>query len=141
MGYKPITEEEYQKGIEAGSNRLMWSLRAESVRYDRVTDKIVVVVSEDLAFEVPRAAISEWQDLTPEEMGGIRLSAVRDALAVGSHDVQVSVGGLLRDRLPEGFFNQAFAQRGGTVRSEAKANAARANGALGGRPRKAAITM
>ena len=137
MGYKSITDEQYEAGRAAGRVRLSSALRAESVRFDSDSQTVVIRLSDKVSVGVSKATFTEWDTLSDDEMRDIRLSAVRDALAVGTHDVQVSIEGLLRDVMPEPLLNRAFAQRGGAATSPAKALAARVNGARGGRPKKA----
>lgn len=141
MGYKPITPEQYEEGRRIGRERLANALRAESVRYDPVSDSVVIGLSDTLTFGVKRSAIHEWADIPAEEFNKVRLSAVRDAIALGDYHVHINIAGLLSEALPNAFLRVAFAKRGGAAKSPEKAAAARANGALGGRPRKVPVGM
>lgn len=141
MAYKPVTPQQYDSALKDGGERLSRIIQADGVRYDRDHDVVVIKLSDKASVEVERAAIPEWSSLSMDDMQEIRLSAVRDAIAVGSYDVHVSIEGLLRDVLPVAFLSRAFAQRGGTATSDAKAAAVRSNGARGGRPRKIAVGM
>ena len=60
----------------------------------------------------------------------------RDALSWPSLDVDVYVPGLVERAFGTRLFAAATGRRGGRRRSKAKAAAAKANGAKGGRPRK-----
>lgn len=141
MAYKRITEKQYDEALEAGRQRLSHALCAEAVRYDRDADAIQIALTDTTTISVKRTAIPEWASLSPDAMGEVRLSAVGDAIAVEGYDVQVGITGLLKGILPEIFFRVAFAQRGGAATSPAKAKAARANGTLGGRPKKVAVAV
>lgn len=137
MAYKPMTDEEYEAGLARGRKRLEKATIATTVSYDAKQDAIIVELSNDCAVRIPRRNVSEFAELRTAEMNNIRLSAIGDAIAVGSHDVHVDVGGLLRDVFPASLLGKRFAALGGKATSAAKARAARENGARGGRPRKA----
>lgn len=77
-------------------------------------------------------------DVTGEDLAQVTLSPSGDGLHWDALDVQLSVPGLLLDALGAGSLAQELARRGGRSTSEAKADAARRNGAKGGRPRAAA---
>ncbi len=69
-------------------------------------------------------------------LGSIGVSAAGDALSWPVLDVDVYVPGLVERAFGTRLFARATGQRGGRRQSKAKAAAARANGAKGGRPRK-----
>lgn len=133
MGYKAITQKQYDHALAAGRKRLSRALRAESVRYDSGNGVVEIKLSNAVTVAVARSAITEWAQVPEKEMHEVRLSPLREAIAVPTHDVEIGVEGLLRDILPDDLFRRAFAHRGGSTKSQAKAEAARANGALGGR--------
>ena len=93
---------------------------------------------KDCSLGIPRCKISELAGLPPQDLADIRLSAIGDAITVGSCDVQIDLAGLIADIMPQTVVEKAFAKRGGRATSPTKANASRANGAKGGRPRKIA---
>jgi hypothetical protein len=137
MAYKPMTDEEYEAGLERGRQRLETATIATAVSYDAGQDMITIVLPNACLVIIPRQRISEFAGLSTAEMQEIRLSAIGDAIAVGSHDVHVDLGGMLEDVFPERLLGRRFAALGGKATSAAKARAARENGARGGRPRKA----
>ena len=90
----------------------------------------------DCSLGIPRWKIGELTGLSPEDLSGIRLSAIGDAITVGSCDVQIDLAGLIADIMSQTVVEKAFIKRGGRTTSLTKANASRANGGKGGRPRK-----
>jgi hypothetical protein len=136
MAYQPITEAQIEVARAAGRQRRAQALHAEAVRYDPEGATVEIKLSDALMVRVSRTVLAEWADLPGEAWPRLRLSAERDALAVGDHDVQISIEGLLRAVLPDGFIRRALAHRGGKATSQAKTAAARVNGTAGGRPRK-----
>ncbi|MFM2043596.1 MAG: hypothetical protein RLY86_2172 [Pseudomonadota bacterium] len=138
MPFKPITDDAYAQAVAEAERQGGRGLRAEQVRYDRGRDAVEVQLSPRFTFAVPRSLLTEWDDATADAFEGVRLSALGDALILGDHDVYISVLGLLESAVGGTVLNEMFGRRGGRARSPAKARAARANGALGGRPRKVA---
>jgi hypothetical protein len=135
MAFKPITEEQYVAGADIGRHRLETATIAQSVSYDATGDRIVLEI-KDCNLGIPRWKISELTGLSPQDLADIRLSAIGDAITVGSRDVQIDLAGLIADVMPQTVVEKAFAKRGGRATSSTKANASRVNGAKGGRPRK-----
>jgi hypothetical protein len=137
MPFEPITDEAYETGIARGHERLARATIARSIRYDAETDRIELSL-DAMTISILRKAVREFEPLSAEEMAGLRLSAIGDAMAVAVYDVHVDIAGLLADLLPEGVIAKAFGKRGGMTVSEAKSRASRANGTKGGRPRRLA---
>lgn len=134
MPFKPVADEQYEAGFLRGRKRLGKAAIAQKVSYDPQRDGLVIDL-DSCSLYVPRSKIEEFGDLTPEDMKKVRLSAIGDAIAVGSHDVHVDLSGLLADLFPEAALDKALARRGGRSTSPAKAQAARVNGMKGGRPK------
>jgi predicted RNA polymerase sigma factor len=104
------------------------------VRYDRKADHILITLRAGIVVAMPRSVIKELKNATAEQLAEVELMA--EGLHWETLDVDVSVPGLLARVLGQNFVATAAGRFGGSARSEAKAAAARANGAKGGRPRK-----
>ena len=85
---------------------------------------------------IPRKAVPGLQRASASNIGSIVVSQAGDALSWPSLDVDVYVPGLVERAFGSRLFAAATGRRGGRTRSKAKAAAAKANGAKGGRPRK-----
>jgi hypothetical protein len=85
---------------------------------------------------IPRALIPELDGVSPAIIGSVSVSPAGDALAWRALDVDLYIPGLVERAFGTRVFAASNGQRGGHRRSKAKAAAARANGARGGRPRK-----
>ena len=85
--------------------------------------------------DIPLAAIRELADATDEDLNGIVVSPLRDAISVPAIDVDIYVPGLVSDVLNSDAVKN-LARRGGATKTHKKAAAARANGNHGGRPKK-----
>lgn len=109
--------------------------RAVSVRFDRRRGLMVLNLTNGCTFAFPPRLVQGLEDATPDQLADVALLGAGYGLHWEALDVDISVPGLLA-----GVFGTAayMARRAGAGRSPAKAAAARANGAKGGRPRKAA---
>ena len=85
---------------------------------------------------IPRTAVPGLQRASPSSIESIVVSQAGDALSWPSLDVDVYVPGLVERAFGSRLFAAATGRRGGRTISKAKAAAAKANGAKGGRPRK-----
>lgn len=114
------------------------------VHFDASTRQIVLSLPNGGELRVTLSSIAEIANATDAELATLRVLH-GETIELEALDVHISVEGLLSDlvlgegwrrRMAAGFAAEA-ARHAGIVRSAAKAAAARANGAKGGRPRKA----
>jgi len=105
-------------------------------RYDAVRDTIDLTFRGGGSMMIPRQIIAGLREAPVSSLEAIRVSPAGDALSWPSLDVDVYVPGLVERVFGTRLFAGATGRRGGRRRSKAKAAAARANGAKGGRPRK-----
>jgi hypothetical protein len=106
---------------------------AAAARYDRRSDRIIVELTSGATFAFPPRLVQGLADASPADLADIELLGNGYGLHWERLDVDYSVPGLVN-----GVFGTArwMAARAGSTTSPAKAAAARANGAKGGRPRK-----
>lgn len=109
--------------------------RARDAFYDVRTQRIVVELRSGTAFAFPPSLFPELATRTPRELARVEVSPSGEGLVWDEIDVHIETAGVLVEMLGPSMF-RAFASVGGRARSEAKAAAARVNGARGGRPRK-----
>lgn len=136
---RPLTDEEILEQVTAAreAERVAdrTEPRARTARYDEQRKRIVVELKSGAAFAVPVALLDELDEASPVLLAQVEPISEGEALAWEALDVHISVPGILATMLgPE--LVRAFARRGGSATSEAKAAAARANGRRGGRPRR-----
>jgi Protein of unknown function (DUF2442) len=111
---------------------------AVAARYDRGRDRVVVELSSGYEVAFPPRRAQGLERAKPSELAAIEISPSGFGLHFPKIDVDLWLPALL-----EGVFGSRrwmaarLGARGGKARSKAKARAARANGKLGGRPRKA----
>ena len=110
--------------------------RALSARYDAKSGRIVLELSNGATYAFPAALGQGLETATPAQLAEVELNGAGFGLHWESLDVDLSIAGLLAGRFGNKTWMSELARRAGSAKSPAKAAAARANGAKGGRPRK-----
>lgn len=125
--------------IEAAYRRSDEQLAAEplaaGVRYDGVGDTVTVEMNNGAALVIPRRLMQGLQEATTEQLKRGLVAGQGTALAWPELDADFTVASLLHGIYGGKRWMSELARRAGATRSKAKAAAARANGAKGGRPR------
>jgi hypothetical protein len=109
-------------------------LRAAKAFYDPIDELLMIETTLGFRWGIPKGRIPALSKASPQELIQLTLSPSGDGLHWEELDVQLSVPGLLVDALGAGTLAKELARRGGQSTSDAKAEAARRNGAKGGRP-------
>jgi hypothetical protein len=126
--------------VEAAETRGKVALEAEpralAARYDRKADRIIVELASGATFAFPPSLGQGLQGATPDQLAEVAISGPGFGLTWEALDVDLSVPGLMAGSFGTKAWMRELARRAGSVTSPAKAAAARANGAKGGRPRK-----
>jgi hypothetical protein len=132
-----LTQAEIDAARERGRQALAVEPRAIAARYDRRRRKIIVDLANGCSFAFPPALAQGLSDASEDELSAIEVLGLGSGLRWEGLDVDLYVPGLLA-----GVFGTKawLARKGGAAISPAKSAAARANGAKGGRPRKASAT-
>lgn len=112
--------------------------RAVSASYDRRTGRVMVELTSGFVFGFPIHAIPELAKASADVLAAVALTPGGSGLHWEALDVDLSVPGLLLSSVGQSDKVRELARLAGRATSPAKAAAARANGAKGGRPRKAA---
>jgi hypothetical protein len=129
------TDAQIEAALQRGADARAFEPRAASVRFDGATGRIAVELTNGCAFVFPPQAAQGLENATAAQLAQVEILGAGSGLHWEALDVDLSVPGLLA-----GVFGTKswLARRAGQTRSSAKAAAARANGAKGGRPRKRA---
>jgi len=134
--HHPTIAEEIRAARARDARERAMGLRARSARYDRRAARIIVELSNGCLFGFPAARVAALASAPPAHLAAVEVSPGGVALRWDALDVDLSVAGLLLDAVGRRQRMQELARLAGQVTSKAKARAARANGAKGGRPRK-----
>jgi hypothetical protein len=97
-------------------------------------DAVLIATRSGVSFLVPRQRMKWLKNASSQQLAAVELAG--EGVRWDDLDVDVSVRGLLADALGPRFSTTAAGTIGGRAKTRAKAAAARANGAKGGRPRK-----
>lgn len=129
-----LTDAEIDAALERGRTAAASEPRARSVRYDRKADRIVVDLTNGSTFAFPPKLAQGLEQASADQLAQVEILGNGFGLHWEALDADFTVPGLLAGL----FGTRAYmARRAGQTTSPAKAAAARANGAKGGRPRKA----
>lgn len=114
--------------------------RARVVRYSRARDAFVIELRNGIAFIIPRHLLQGLADATPADAARFMIFDKGAALGWPTIDVHLSIPGLISGIFGTKAWMAELGRAGGRRRSGARAAASRANGRLGGRPRKQQTT-
>jgi hypothetical protein len=139
---RPLSTREILKQIPAARRREQIErgigLRAASALYDVAHERVVLELTNGVAFAFPVNIVRGLAKASSEERAALELSPSGDGVLWPKLDTDVSVPGLIAEAFGRDAVAKVLGRLGGQVKSEAKANAARENGAKGGRPRNRA---
>jgi uncharacterized protein DUF2442 len=112
--------------------------RAVAAHYDRKTGRIVVELSSKVIVAFSPRDAEGLEDAKPSQLDAIEISPSGFGIHFPAVDADLYVPGILEGILgSKRWMASRLGQLGGQSRSRAKMAAARTNGKLGGRPRKA----
>lgn len=123
----------------AGTVRASSHLQATAARYDARRKRVVVELANGSQFAFPPALAQGLEQARAADLAEIEITPLGTGLHWPRLDADLSVEGLLAGLFGSRAWMRQHAARAGRATSTAKAQAARANGAKGGRPRKAAV--
>ena len=130
-----LTDAQIDAAAERGRIAHSEEPRARAARYDRDLGRLVVALTNGCTFTFPPRLAQGLETATEDQLAQVEILGSGYGLHWEALDADLSIPGLLAGL----FGTKAYmARRAGQATSPAKAAAARANGAKGGRPRKSA---
>jgi len=131
--------DEFEKATERAQGRQDSLPRAIRVHYDRTGRKLVVDLSSKLTLSFSPYDAQGLEQATPWQLEEVEISPSGFGIHFPRLDADLYVPGLLEGFLgSKKWMASRLGQLGGQSRSHAKKASSRANGKLGGRPRKSA---
>jgi hypothetical protein len=128
-----LTDTEIDAALERGRAAHANEPRAVAARYDRSTGRVIVDLENGCTFAFPTHLAQGLEQASADQISAVEILGRGYGLHWEELDVDLSLPGLMA-----GIFGTRvwMARHAGRSTSSAKAAAARANGAKGGRPRK-----
>jgi hypothetical protein len=130
-----LTDAGIDAALERGKASRASEPRAAAARYDRGSGRVIVDLENGCTFAFPPRLAQGLEDASDAQLAAVEILGAGYGLHWEALDVDLSLPGLMA-----GIFGTKswMARQAGRTTSAAKAAAARANGAKGGRPRKSA---
>lgn len=125
---------------EARGRELMESEpRAVEARFDRQSGRVELTLANGCAYAFPAHLVQDLQGAGEEDLARVEVDGLGFNLHWPTLDVDLYVPALVAGIFgTRAWMTRELARRAGQAKSPAKADAARRNGARGGRPRKTA---
>jgi hypothetical protein len=125
-GFKAPTEQEFDAITRSTAQQMRGQLLAVSARYDRRGGRVMITLNTGAVVGFPLGVLPGLEHATAEDLRRIEVEAGGYGLHVAALDADISVPSLLEDQLGSPAMRIA----------RSRTAASRANGRLGGRPRK-----
>ena len=133
------SDRELKRAEAAGDTMLATEPRAKAARYDRKTGRVVIELTNGCSYAFPAALVEDLQNASADGLADVRVDGYGFNLNFPALDVDLYVPALVSGVFgTRAWMARELARIAGRTTSAAKASAARANGAKGGRPRKVA---
>ncbi len=131
-----ILERDWNQAIQRGTATLEAGPMALAAHYDPGTGKLVVELSNGVDLSIPHTLLEGMENASPTDLEDVDIEAGGLGIHFPRLDADLYVPAIARGVLGTKAWMRKIGQKGGASRSAAKAEAARHNGRLGGRPRR-----
>lgn len=133
-----ISDEEFEAANQRAEETQAAFPAAVAVDYEPKSGNVVIELSNGFKIAFSPTDAQGLENARPEDLGDAEISPSGLGIYFPRLDADLSVPGLLDGFLGSRAWMAALGKRGGVKKTAAKAAAARANGARGGRPKKTA---
>lgn len=132
-----VTAQSLAQAIDQGRKGSRSALHATTVQFLGTFNALAIGFADQTAVLLPIDNYTELRDLSAEDLDRIELGYAGSALCLPHQDLHIAIAGLISASEPlMTMAASLIATRNGRRSSAAKANASKANGLKGGRPRK-----
>ena len=132
-----VSDADLKRAEQAGEAMLASEPRASAARYDAATGRVVVDLVNGCGYAFPTRLVQDLRGASAADLADVRVDGPGFNLRFPALDVDLYVPALVAGIFgSRAWMTRELARIAGRATSPAKASAARANGAKGGRPRK-----
>lgn len=125
-----MTKEATKRGKQEATKKL----DAVDVRYDKYSKRVVIELENDATLLVPVNLIQGLQGVSDKDLSNVE--SLGDGIFWPKPNVSIGIAGLLAGVFGNQAWMAEIGRIGGSKTSKTKKASSRANGKLGGRPRK-----
>lgn len=135
----PQLEAQFDAAEARGQDLIKTAVRAAEARYDLATGRVTIDLTNGCAYAFPARLVQDLNGATDDQLADVEVDGLGFNLHWPALDADLYVPALVSGLFgTRDWMTRELARHAGQATSPAKAAAARANGAKGGRPRKAA---
>jgi hypothetical protein len=135
----PQLEAQFDAAEARGQDLMTTAVRAAEARYDHATGRVTLELTNGCAYAFPAQLVEDLSGATDDQLADVEVDGLGFNLHWPALDADLYVPTLVSGMFgTRDWMTRELARHAGQATSPAKAAAARANGAKGGRPRKAA---
>ncbi|HWK45008.1 MAG TPA: DUF2442 domain-containing protein [Stellaceae bacterium] len=127
--FETLSEQEFDAITRRTAERMKRQLLAVSARYDRRGGRVMITLNNGTVVGFPLSVLPGLERATPDDLRKIEIEGGGYGLHVARLDADISVPQLLADQLGSTTMRRAMS----------RSTASKANGRMGGRPRKDAV--
>ena len=135
----PQLEAQFDVAEARGQDLMTTAVRAAEARYDHATGRVTLELTNGCAYAFPAQLVQDLNGATGDQLADVEVDGLGFNLHWPALDADLYVPALVSGLFgTRDWMTRELARHAGQATSPAKAAAARANGAKGGRPRKTA---
>lgn len=135
----PQLETQFDAAEARGHDLMTTAVRASEARYDHATGRVTLELTNGCAYAFPAQLVEDLSGATDDQLADVEVDGLGFNLHWPALDADLYVPALVSGMFgTRDWMTRELARHAGQATSPAKAAAARANGAKGGRPRKVA---